>query len=241
MNNDIHDHVTGYVLGELSDGESAAFQAHLEACSECLVEVESLRQVAIELAMEQAEEPPAHLRAKVLAAVAQTPQETAPRESAPKQSARTASVTPIRRRRRWIPAAIAAVVAVISLVGWSIIASDRLINSILNDPLAVSIEATAGAGEFRSARIVFSEDRGAAVLVVDGLMPVPSDRTYELWLVDGDEVLPAGLFNTGLEGRAQVLIEGEVRPGMVVAVTEEPAGGVDVATGEILFSAPLDA
>jgi hypothetical protein len=37
------------------------------------------------------------------------------------------------------------------------------------------------------------------------------------------------------------LIEGEVRPGMVVAVTEEPAGGVDVATGEILFSAPLDA
>ena len=59
MNNDIHDQVTGYVLGELSDGESAAFEAHLETCPDCRVEVESLRQVAIELALEQAEQPPA--------------------------------------------------------------------------------------------------------------------------------------------------------------------------------------
>jgi anti-sigma-K factor RskA len=117
----------------------------------------------------------------------------------------------------------------------------RLINSVLNDPLAVSIEATAGAGEFEAARVVFSEDRAAAVLVVEGLDQLPSERVYELWLVDGDEVLPAGLFNTGSQGSARVLIEGEARPGMVVAVTEEPAGGVDVATGEILFSAPLEA
>jgi anti-sigma-K factor RskA len=89
--------------------------------------------------------------------------------------------------------------------------------------------------------VVFSEDRAAAVLVVEGLDQLPSERVYELWLVDGDEVLPAGLFNTGSQGSARVLIEGEVRPGMVVAVTEEPAGGVDVATGEILFSAPLEA
>lgn len=236
MNNDIHDHVTGFVLGELSDGESAAFRAHLESCPECRVEVENMRQVAIELALEQAEEPPPHMRARVLAEVARTPQETATQEGA-----RTATVTPIRLRRRWVPAAIAAAVAVISLVGWSIIASDRLINSILNDPLAVSIEATTGAGEFDAARVVFSESRNAAVLEVEGLDQLPSDRIYELWLVDGDEVLPAGLFNTGTAGTARVLIDGEIRPGMVVAVTEEPAGGVDVATGEILFSAPVDA
>jgi anti-sigma-K factor RskA len=79
------------------------------------------------------------------------------------------------------------------------------------------------------------------VLVVEGLDQLPSEGVYQLWLVDGDEVLAAGLFNTGNQGSARVLIEGEARPGMVVAVTEEPAGGVDVATGEILFSAPLDA
>jgi anti-sigma-K factor RskA len=231
MNDDIHDLVTGYVLDELSDGESAAFKAHLESCPDCRGEVVSLRQVAIELALEQANQPPRHLKAKVLAAVARTPQE----------GARIPQATPIRRRRRWIPAGIAAAVVVIALLGWSMLGTERLINSILDDPLAVTIEATAGAGEFAAARVVFSEDRGAAVLVVDGLNALPSDRIYELWLVDGEEVLPAGLFNTGLEGNARVLIEGEVRPGMVVAVTEEPAGGVDLPTGEILFSAPLDA
>ena len=236
MNNDIHDQVTGYVLGELSDGESAAFQAHLETCSECRVEVESLRQVAIELAMEQAEEPPAHLRAKVLAAVAAKSPGKCSQAKCPHRT-----VTPIRRRPRWIPAGIAAAVVVISLLGWSMLGTGRLINSIVNDPLAITIEATPGAGEFDAARVVFSESRNSAVLEVEGLDQLPSDRTYELWLVDGDEVLPAGLFNTGTAGTARVLIEGEIRPGMVVAVTEEPAGGVDVATGEILFSAPVDA
>ncbi len=231
MNNDIHDHVTGYVLGELSEGESAAFEAHLESCPECRIEVESMREVATELALEQAEEPPDHLRAKVLAAVARTPQE----------GPRNGAITPIRRRPRWIPAGIAAAVVVIALVGWSMLGTGRLINSVLNDPLAVTIEATAGAGDFQAARVVFSESRSAAVLVVEGLEQLPSERIYELWLVDGDEVLPAGLFNTGTEGGARILIDGEIRPGMVVAVTEEPAGGVDVATGEILFSAPVDA
>jgi anti-sigma-K factor RskA len=230
MNYEIHDHVTGYVLGELSDGESAAFRAHLESCPECRVEVESMRQVAIELAVEQAEEPPDHLRAKLLAAVARTPQD----------AAQVARVTAIRTRR-WIPVGIAAAVVVIALLGWSMLGTGRLINSVLNDPLAVTIEATAGAGEFDAARVVFSESRNAAVFVVEGLDQLPPERTYELWLVDGDEVLPAGLFNTGSQGSARVLIEGEIRPGMVVAVTEEPAGGVDVATGEILLSAPVDA
>lgn len=231
MNSDIHDQVTGYVLGELSDDESAAFEAHLEGCSDCRTQLESIRQVAIELALEQAVEPPDHLRPKVLAAVARTPQE----------SITAAVITPLRRRPKWIPAGIAAAVVVIALLGWSMLGTGRLINSVLNDPLAVSIEATAGAGEFRSARVVFSEDRGVAVLVVEGLDQLSSERVYELWLVDGDQVLPAGLFNTGNQGSARVLIEGDVRPGMVVAVTEEPAGGVDVATGEILFSAPVDA
>ncbi len=230
MNSDIHDHVTGYVLGELSDGESAAFEAHLQGCLDCRAQVESIRQVAVELALGLAEEPPDHLRPKVLAAVARTPQESS-----------RAVVTPLRRRPKWIPAGIAAAVVVIALLGWSMLGTGRSMNSVLNDPLAVSIEATAGAGQFEVARVVFSEDRGAAVLVVEGLDHLPAERVYELWLVDGDQVLPAGLFNTGTEGSASVLIEGDVRPGMVVAVTEEPAGGVDVATGEILFSAPIDA
>jgi anti-sigma-K factor RskA len=110
----------------------------------------------------------------------------------------------------------------------------------LNDPSAVTIEAVAGAGQFDTARVVFSRSREAAVLVVEGLDQLPDDRTYELWIIDGEDVLPAGLFNTGQQGTAQVLVDGEVLPGMVVALTEEAAGGVDAPTGEILLSAPVD-
>jgi len=234
MSDDIHDLVTGYVLDELSDGESAAFRAHMEDCQKCRSEVESIRQVAIELWLEGAQQPPSYLRASVLDAVARTHQE----EPAP---ARVGPVIPIRSRPRWLPTGIAAAIVLLALLGWSMLGSGRVIDAVLTDPLSVTIEATAGVGQYDTARVVFSETRNAAVLVVEGLEQLPSDRTYELWIVDGDQVLPAGLFNTGSEGSATILIEGEIRPGMVVAVTEEPAGGVDVVTGEILFSAPVDA
>ena len=231
MSPDIHDQVTHYVLDELGESESAAFEAHLETCAECRLVVEGLRQVAADLAFEYAEPPPGHLRAEVLAAVMRTPQEASP----------LAPVTPIRRRRRLVPVGIAAAIVLLALVGWSMLGTGRLINAVLNDPSSVTIEAVAGAGQFDAARVVFSRTREAAVLVVEGLDQLPADRTYELWLVDGEEVLPAGLFNTGEAGSASVLVDGEVLPGMVVAVTEEAAGGVEAPTGEILLSAPVDA
>jgi anti-sigma factor RsiW len=235
MKDEMHDLVTGFVLGELTDGEAAAFRSHLEGCEECKVEVENLRRVAIDLALEQATEPPAHLRAKVLAAVTRISQD------AVSDGPDLAPVIPIRSRPRWIAGGIAAAVVAIALLGWSMLGSGRLMQAVLDDPSAVRIEATAVTGEFEQAEVVFSEAHNAAVLVVDGLVQLPADRIYELWVIDGEEVLAAGLFNTGDGGSASVLVEGDIRPGMVVALTEEPAGGVPVATGEILFTAPVDA
>ena len=231
MNHDIHDQATDYVLGELTETESAAYEIHLADCPDCRVLVDDLRQGAIELAVDQSDEPPRHLRATVLEAIRHTPQEAEP----------LAPVVPIRPRPRWLATGIAAAAVLVALLGWSALGTGRLVNSVLNDPSSVTIEATAAAGQFDSARVVYSGTRDAAVLLVEGLEQLPTERTYELWVVDGDQVLPAGLFNTGPQGEARVLVEGEIRPGMVVAVTEEPAGGVPVATGEILFSAAVDA
>ena len=231
MNQDIHDQATDYVLGELNETDSVVYETHLGQCPDCRVLVDDLRQGAIELAVDQSEEPPRHLRTKVLEEIRHTSQEAEP----------LAPVVPIRPRPRWVATGIAAAAVLIALLGWSALGTGRLVNSVRNDPSSVTIQATAAAGQFDSARVVYSGSRDAAVLVVEGLEQLPAERTYELWVVDGDEVLPAGLFNTGAEGEAAVLVEGEIRPGMVVAVTEEPAGGVPVATGEILFSAAVDA
>jgi anti-sigma-K factor RskA len=149
-----------------------------------------------------------------------------------------------RTRRRWIPASIAAAVVALALIGWSLLGSGRLLSAILDDPASISTEATAteaGEGVFASARVVYSAERDASVIVIEGLTPVGEDRTDELWLIDDSGPAPAGLFTPDSEGRAEVLLERDVRPGILVALTQEPAGGVDAPTGDVLLTAEIGA
>jgi anti-sigma-K factor RskA len=98
--------------------------------------------------------------------------------------------------------------------------------AVLADPGAQTVSLEAGDG-----RLVVGPD-GRAVLVLDGLEPVGSDRTYELWIVPGGDLSkanPAGLFR-GDEGMEIVGVEGTVRPGDLVAVTIEQAGGAETPT-----------
>ena len=53
-------------------------------------------------------------------------------------------------------------------------------------------------------RLVVGQD-GRAVLVLDGLDPAPAGKTYEMWIVESDRTLPAGLFpgHESVRGRAR--------------------------------------
>ena len=83
------------------------------------------------------------------------------------------------------------------------------------------------------------DDDGRAVLVLDGLDPAPQGKTYELWIVEGENAAPAGLFR-GQDGRDWVGLDGIVAPGDVVAVTLEEAGGVEVPSNDpIVASTPV--
>ena len=67
------------------------------------------------------------------------------------------------------------------------------------------------------------DDDGRAVLVLDGLDPAPQGKTYELWIIEGENASPAGLF-PGQDGRDWSVVDGTVESGDVVAVTVEEAG-----------------
>lgn len=239
MNGNMHDLAAAYALDALSEAERTSFEAHLLECAECREQVAALKEASVELVWDAATNPPAQLRQRVLTAIDSIPQEA------------IAAVTPItatpsraRPRRRWIPATIAAVVAVLALLGWSIFGSGGILNEILDDPASITIEAAAteaGEAAFSNASVVFSPEREASVLVIEGLNQLGTDRTYELWLIGDAGPIPAGLFRPDADGGATVLIEGESRPGLVVALTEEPAGGVDAPTGEVLFTAKIGA
>src|SRR5262245_26482752 len=228
----IHELTAGYALDALDPEERSAYEAHLSGCEQCQDELSSFWQTTEALAIAASGPAPSHgLRERILADVrAEPPQNVIPFEP--------------QRRRRLVPllAATAAIAAVIALA-LGLRAADlsgqlddtraaleraASASAVLADPAAQSVALQAGSG-----KLVVGE-RGRAVLVVDGLAPAPSGKTYELWVMpngDVERATPAGLY-PGSDGRSIVPVEGTVATGDVVAVTVEPKGGVDAPTSE---------
>ncbi len=77
MTQEIHDLAQAYAVGALSTDEAAEFSTHLETCRVCRREVAAMLDVTAALSDSVATQPPAGLRASVLAEIARTPQEAA--------------------------------------------------------------------------------------------------------------------------------------------------------------------
>jgi anti-sigma-K factor RskA len=70
--------------------------------------------------------------------------------------------------------------------------------------------------------------KNTAVLVVDGLEPLPEDRTYQFWLArDNGVPIPSDTFKVDAAGHAQVVIQADaqVNDFKQVMITIEPAAG----------------
>ena len=230
METGIHELTAGYALDALDPEERRLYEAHLAECARCREELTSFWQGTEALAVAASGPTPSpELRGRILASVQAEPQAVVPLE-------------PLRRRRA-IPvlgaaAAIAAVVALAVGLWASRLSGDlddaraalereRAASAVLADPAARQVSLEAGDG-----RLVVGED-GRAVLVLDGLEPAPSGKTYEMWIIEGKDAHPAGLF-PGQDGLDVAILDGTVEHGDVVAVTVEDAAGVTVPT-----SAPI--
>jgi anti-sigma-K factor RskA len=89
-------------------------------------------------------------------------------------------------------------------------------------------------------RLVSMGTAGAIAVAPDGtavlqlsVPPAPSGKTYEAWVIRDGKAKAAGLF-PGRAGTSVVAIPRPVRPGAVVAVTLERAGGVQQPTSKPL-------
>jgi anti-sigma-K factor RskA len=87
-----------------------------------------------------------------------------------------------------------------------------------------------------SARVFLDKSQGAVSFYASGLKPLPADKTYELWLInDKQKPIAAGTFDVNRAGEASLerKVPAEAGHIVLVAVTEEPAGGVPQPTGAI--------
>ena len=216
----IHELTAGYALDALDADERSAYEAHLRDCESCQQDLASFYETSEALAVAASGPAPSPaLRERILADVRAEPAQVVPLES---------------RRRRTAPvlgavAAIAAVVALALGLWGSSLSSDldetraalaraRAASAVVADPNARTVDLAEGSG-----RLVVDAS-GRAALVLTDLGPAPSGRTYQAWIIEGDNPIPAGVF-PGEDGLDVVLVDGDVADGEVVAVTVEKAGG----------------
>jgi anti-sigma-K factor RskA len=234
-----------YALNAMSESERTEFEAVLPGSEQLRSEVTELTDTAVELGLSVTPvDPPASLRASLLAAIAETPQlapvvetvEVSRPETPAERKARSRWTSPLVRI-----GAVAAAVALIAGLGFTVRAglqaqSDMTTASQINEIQAAEDYQRAvvdldGGG---TATLVWSGALERSALIVDGMKGLPAGSTYELWYIRADDAIPAGTFNMDDDGKHSIVLDGEMAAGDAVGVTIEPAGGSDTPT-----SAPI--
>jgi anti-sigma-K factor RskA len=228
---EIHELSAAYALDALEGKDLEAFEEHLAHCAECRENVATFQRVASELAYDvEAPEPPAGLRGRILdQAAAERPK-----------------VVSLPRRRWAFPvaatAAVAAGVAAIALAFWAADLSQQVDDleaqqHRANEALIALIDPSASHFALEGAEgvLVVDDESGAGKLVISGLASAPSEKTYEAWVIEGNQAVPAGLFSGG-DDQTVVPLATPVPEGAIVAVTVEQAGGVDAPTQQPIIT-----
>lgn len=230
---EVHTLTGAYSLDALDGAEREAFEAHLPTCPACREEVAGLTAAAARLANAASAQPPADLRARVLAEVAGT-----------RQLSPLPAVTNIdeRRARRWYtqPATAAAALLLVVTAGSATYAvtenrrAERAeqraaqVVAIATDPQRVELTVPASSGG--SGTVVAAE--GSALFRARDLPELPDDRVYQLWRIRDDGAQSVGVLGRGAELEALVT---DMAPTDALGLSVEPDGGSESPTGEIVL------
>lgn len=225
---EIHALSGAYAVDALDDAEREQFEHHLAECAECRAEVAGLRDAASLLAETTTTAPPPALRERLLEEDIRTVRPLPPRTT-PVQSG---------RRRRWIRLGTVAAALAIALggaagvVAWQsqqsqapVSAADRVLHAADAEHYTVTLDGA-------TASLVRSPSQRRAVLVTTDMPPAPAGKVYQLWLQDGDTMVPAGLMPP--RENQTVLLDGDAARAVGAGITVEPAGGSPAPT-----SAPI--
>ncbi|WP_239377620.1 anti-sigma factor [Frankia sp. Cj5] len=250
---DVHALTGAYVLDAVDGDERAMVDEHLASCDVCAREVTELRLTATALTRADEVEPPASLRAAVLARIATAPQLPAPQlpapDDRPRDGQRRGQPRHPRLSRRVTAAAAAALVTVTGL-GLTVAGQQRRLDS--ERQRADRLSALAAAALSRSAAMPLAGGGSLAVVAVAGnalvsardLPVLTGGRVYQFWLAGPSPAGPDGVRSAGIaDGRAVAvdrLLTG-VGDARSIVVTAEPAGGSARPTTPMLIDAPIRA
>ena len=244
LRHDQHSLSGAYALDALEGGaERDRFIRHLSRCQSCASEVRGFREVSTALAFAAAAEPPPELRDRVLAVAART------RQLPPEIKTQGSHARP-RRTRSWTPwvpwisgvVATALIVAAV-LFGFAQAhtqqelnqaqAENQAISLLLSSPQVTLLSHSTTKGGV--ATVVLAAARHQLVVVTNDLPALPAGKVYQLWLINKQKTVSAGLLPPATSGRTAPVLASGVVKGDTLGLTVEPApGSVQPTTTPIL-------
>jgi len=215
-----------YVLGAMAPRERDEFEQHLATCPACREDVEELRPAAEALPMASPPMlPPPALKDRVMAEVE--------REAALLAQAGPAADVVRPRRRFRLPA----------LGGWRlapVAAALLIVGAFAGAVLTADGSRTVSAGP--NAKVEIDGDNATLVAQMD---PPPEGRVYEVWVKPKGAAADAPpeptnvLFVPRSDGAVEAAIPGSADDIAQILVSDEPPGGSDTPTGEVVMQANL--
>jgi anti-sigma-K factor RskA len=208
-----------YVLGAMPPDEREEFESHLAACAACRRDVDELRPAAEALPMASPPMlPPPGLKDRIMAEVE-------------REAALLSQVDRPAPRRRFR----------FSLGLWRLapVAAALLIAGVL-----IGTQLGGGGKDvaFDRAGATLKIDGDRATLVADDLPAPPQGRVYEVWVVPKGARKPRptnALFMPRSDGSAEAVVPGDASRFDKVLVSDEPPGGSEAPTGDVLMTADV--
>lgn len=243
---DLHTMTGAYAAHALTHDEVVEFEAHLRDCTTCPQETRELVATAARLGQAEYDAPPAELKGRIMAQIAQT------RQLPP--AGLHAQVVELAERRRsplllGLVAAAAALVLVVGGVTGAVAyrahqnnqrleARAAAIASVLSAPDARTVVANGPAGAHGTA--VVSDSRHAAVFSASSWPAATSAKTWQLWVIDAGGAHSAGLLTRRADGTiAPTYAKGIPATAANFGVTLEPSGGSKQPTTTPVLLMPL--
>ena len=233
------DYLVDYLNGTLTDEQTKQFEQHLQTCTECQEIIEATGELPY---LADPVEPPADMKARILANVFEDNIET---ESQPATLKPAMSPIPIQQKKRqqsvWKPMLAAALL--LSLLGnayafFQLSDQDGKLETAIQ-----SIELQANETFTGTATAAMIEEQGSVNLVVqaDQLTNLEASQVYQVWLIKDGKAIPAGAFSpnpTG-EGASYYQIDDASQEWDTIAITLEPNAGNESPKGEIVLSSEI--
>jgi anti-sigma-K factor RskA len=229
------DELAAYLLDALETGEAAAFEAHLATCDRCRADLRWLAPAigVLPASVEQID-PPAELRGRILGAIEAEQPSLAGGERQPQRRGERQPWWQRLAGRPALAGVAAAVALAIGVAGGYALGggSDdpRVVTRIV--PVQATTSTTAASGQ------LVNHD-GTWTLDVSKL-PQPRDGdVYQVWMRDGEQLLPSVLFVPSRDGTAKIVLPDETGSVDEMLVTREPSGGSAQPTSDPLAAATL--